>query len=329
MQFYHLLLKKNVAVFEVYIYGRVYDYQSGRFLSVDPFISMPGSSQAYNPYSYVMNNPLSYTDPTGYIAESNYSLNSAAGSNDKCSIVCQKHWKQIKPKECRGVLCLVKRDSNGKLVYAPLVTDNGSQGSSSESGTSGSRTPSGGDKSPTLNPLVNAAKQYFLKGTPLDKLGLSPLQAKLMTEFGQSLYEAFLMGDDWRATDYKDKVKTKGDWDFKNRSKYKGIKGIEGFGNFAFGATSAAWAAGATNGISTLFKPLAANIAIRGAGYYQEHNQSRLYSLSNGHFYDIDINVMGMRYGPLNPGTRFGDNKRDGDAILDGHIFFNSYYENR
>ncbi|WP_246587854.1 RHS repeat protein [Alteromonas lipotrueiana] len=49
--------------------GRVYDYNLGRFLSVDPFIQGIGNSQGINPYSYVMNNPLGDTDPTGYTAE--------------------------------------------------------------------------------------------------------------------------------------------------------------------------------------------------------------------------------------------------------------------
>ena len=46
--------------------GRAYDYDLGRFLSVDPFIQFPANSQSLNPYSYIMNNPLSGTDPTGY-----------------------------------------------------------------------------------------------------------------------------------------------------------------------------------------------------------------------------------------------------------------------
>lgn len=48
--------------------GRVYDYNLGRFLSVDPIIQSPGDSQSINPYSYIMNNPLAGTDPTGYCA---------------------------------------------------------------------------------------------------------------------------------------------------------------------------------------------------------------------------------------------------------------------
>ena len=41
----------------------------GRFLSVDPFIQEVGNSQSMNPYSYIMNNPLAGTDPSGYLAK--------------------------------------------------------------------------------------------------------------------------------------------------------------------------------------------------------------------------------------------------------------------
>ncbi|MDC2889341.1 hypothetical protein PN838_11795 [Psychrosphaera sp. G1-22] len=50
----------------IHMNGRIYDYNLGRFMSVDPFIQSPTSTQSVNPYSYIMNNPLSGTDPTGY-----------------------------------------------------------------------------------------------------------------------------------------------------------------------------------------------------------------------------------------------------------------------
>ena len=46
--------------------GRVQDAITGVFLSPDPYISEPGNPQNYNRYSYVLNNPLSFTDPSGY-----------------------------------------------------------------------------------------------------------------------------------------------------------------------------------------------------------------------------------------------------------------------
>jgi len=46
--------------------GRVYDPVTARFLSADPTIQFPDNLQSYNRYSYVLNNPLAFTDPSGY-----------------------------------------------------------------------------------------------------------------------------------------------------------------------------------------------------------------------------------------------------------------------
>jgi len=50
----------------VHMNGRIYDPLLGRFLSADIVVQAPGNLQAYNRYSYVMNNPVTYTDPTGF-----------------------------------------------------------------------------------------------------------------------------------------------------------------------------------------------------------------------------------------------------------------------
>ena len=47
--------------------GRMYDPLLGRFLSPDPFVQSPSDPQNYNRYSYCLNNPLKYTDPSGEI----------------------------------------------------------------------------------------------------------------------------------------------------------------------------------------------------------------------------------------------------------------------
>ena len=45
--------------------GRVYDPVLGRFLSPDKYVQEADNSQNYNSYSYCLNNPLKYTDPSG------------------------------------------------------------------------------------------------------------------------------------------------------------------------------------------------------------------------------------------------------------------------
>ncbi len=50
----------------IHMNGRIYDPTIGRFLQADPIIQDPYNTQSLNRYSYVMNNPLSFTDPSGY-----------------------------------------------------------------------------------------------------------------------------------------------------------------------------------------------------------------------------------------------------------------------
>jgi len=45
--------------------GRVYDPLTAMFFSPDPFVQAPGNWLNYNRYSYVLNNPFKYTDPSG------------------------------------------------------------------------------------------------------------------------------------------------------------------------------------------------------------------------------------------------------------------------
>ena len=59
--------------------GSLYHYQArwyspvlGRFLAPDPIVPEPGNPQALNRYSYVYNNPLRYTDPSGYARVEGY-----------------------------------------------------------------------------------------------------------------------------------------------------------------------------------------------------------------------------------------------------------------
>ncbi len=55
--------------FEIGLYyyvARYYDPVVGRFISADTLIPQPGSSQAYDRYAYVNNNPINFNDPSGH-----------------------------------------------------------------------------------------------------------------------------------------------------------------------------------------------------------------------------------------------------------------------
>ncbi len=45
--------------------ARLYDPALGRFLSPDPYVQIPDFTQNFNRYSYCINHPLKYTDPSG------------------------------------------------------------------------------------------------------------------------------------------------------------------------------------------------------------------------------------------------------------------------
>ena len=49
----------------IHMNGRVYDPAIGRFLSPDPVVADASFSQGWNAYSYALNSPLSYSDPSG------------------------------------------------------------------------------------------------------------------------------------------------------------------------------------------------------------------------------------------------------------------------
>ena len=54
----------------MYYYGaRYYDPTIGRFISPDTIVQNPANTQSLNRYSYVLNNPLKYNDPSGQVYE--------------------------------------------------------------------------------------------------------------------------------------------------------------------------------------------------------------------------------------------------------------------
>lgn len=88
----------------IHMNGRVYDPDLARFVSADPNIQSPSNSQSYNRYSYVLNNPYKYTDPSGYFFKKLFkavfdpiakAVSAAASAVKKVGKWFEENWKQV------------------------------------------------------------------------------------------------------------------------------------------------------------------------------------------------------------------------------------------
>ena len=75
--------------------GRIYDPCMGRFLSPDIVVQSPDFTQDYNRYSYAINNPLKYSDPSGYSRppDFNYYWNEYLGITRQAADA--GYWKEL------------------------------------------------------------------------------------------------------------------------------------------------------------------------------------------------------------------------------------------
>uniref|UniRef100_UPI0018E0BF92 RHS repeat domain-containing protein n=1 Tax=Marinimicrobium alkaliphilum TaxID=2202654 RepID=UPI0018E0BF92 len=58
----------------IHMNGRVYDPKLARFVQADPIVQDPSTTRSLNRYSYVWNNPLNATDPSGFVCDSVHSV---------------------------------------------------------------------------------------------------------------------------------------------------------------------------------------------------------------------------------------------------------------
>jgi hypothetical protein len=165
--------------------GRVYDYNIGRFLSVDPFIHGSGNSQGINPYSYILNNPMAGTDPSGYAPCSDM-LQKNCGEVSFDQIMADNQHSVNFGKEGLGIgtssIDMSKsKNANGSVEFVHMTLNSQENNKSPETigspswvakqtlSTSGSDaqkslivgiTGGGGHKSGAGPDLLNLAKQY-------------------------------------------------------------------------------------------------------------------------------------------------------------------------
>lgn len=61
----------------IHMNGRIYDAKLARFIQADPIIQDPLKVQSLNRYSYVWNNPLNSTDPSGFVRSAGMNMDSS------------------------------------------------------------------------------------------------------------------------------------------------------------------------------------------------------------------------------------------------------------
>jgi len=129
----------------IHMNGRMYDYNVGRFMGVDPFIQFPLNSQSLNPYSYILNNPLSGTDPTGY------STCSADGNPADCA----------EGAGAGGEAKVYQQDEGSRIKTTVGTVKNNGDGSATFTNSAGqSKTFGGGNGSPAgQSPVGSSSRQ--------------------------------------------------------------------------------------------------------------------------------------------------------------------------
>jgi RHS repeat-associated protein len=79
--------QREITALGIYHYGaRFYSQKLGRFLSPDSIVPGAANPQAFNRYSYGLNNPSRYTDPTGHMAISDTNEAGCSGQGPSCII---------------------------------------------------------------------------------------------------------------------------------------------------------------------------------------------------------------------------------------------------
>jgi RHS repeat-associated protein len=123
----------------IHMNGRAYDYNLGRFLSVDPVIQFPANSQSLNPYSYILNNPLSGTDPSGYVA-----CSASDGRSGNCGVDHSNYdTRSIDPLGTRTLSGIAQRSPSAAGAVSNGIRDTSTTNYGTQSNSQGTlNTPS-------------------------------------------------------------------------------------------------------------------------------------------------------------------------------------------
>jgi RHS repeat-associated protein len=144
--------------------GRVYDPVLGMFISCDNFVPGADYSQAFNRYSYGLNNPLKFTDPDGEFPLLALIIWGAYFSGAQANTNGQDVWRGMALGAASSVVGMVVGAGVGSVVGGLLPSGTGGLGSTLLEGASGAL--SGGIAGGITNSMFGGNfKSGFINGT--------------------------------------------------------------------------------------------------------------------------------------------------------------------
>ena len=169
--------------------GRVYDPQMSSFLSVDAYVQSPENSQSFNRYAYCLNNPLKYTDPSGWVMVGGMTPSNPFHENWGVNFAA----KAYTPRDF-GLLQLPENDESSLWMEGNEMEGGGGGGDDGKK--------KGGDKSKQAKDAYNysngvatliggAAKPFGKESSFFKNLGIS---CQAISILGMAINEA----DNWR-----------------------------------------------------------------------------------------------------------------------------------
>jgi RHS repeat-associated protein len=115
---YHFTEQRLESGIGLYYYGaRWYDPAVGRFIQADNLIPDQGNSQSWDRYSYTLNNPLKYSDPSGY-----HYCDSTNANPEECPNVTPSDYKCKNDKDCYDAYLTYKQIAY-KLMRLPTESE--------------------------------------------------------------------------------------------------------------------------------------------------------------------------------------------------------------
>jgi RHS repeat-associated protein len=191
----------------IHMNGRVYDYNLGRFLSVDPVIQFPRNSQSLNPYSYILNNPLSGTDPTGYAIKCDNVKPSdvPAGGSTSCTVTEDRPGSRIKT--TTNVEVTRSQDGTRSYIQVGATASNGARlqqgatGNTRDGSSRGAQAIEGAESRDRIQAGLNRVQSGIGTGVAVVEAGLPEdgtdvlvglaigPAAKVARKVGESIYD--------------------------------------------------------------------------------------------------------------------------------------------